>query len=182
MTRRRRKNNRRRSSTAARRHTRQRASERFGADLSAADYTRLVRMVQLRQGQQLADREKGREVWLLRFQGRKLPVVYDVGTRTIVSVLPPEHVAVAPFIAAPEPDRGPDPRLLALNQVAAAAAIPGSGPIRIGGIARHLPTGLEGSVLDADMERRTITIRAGETGRLEDRLACFDGPAFTGSG
>jgi len=181
MTRRKGKNNRRRSSTAARRHTRQRASERFGADLSAADYTKLVRMVQLRQGRQLKDREKGREVWLLRFQGRKLPVVYDVGTRAIVSVLPPEHAAVAPFIAAPEPDRGPDPRLVALSQ-AAETAVPGSGPVRIGGVARHLPTGLEGPVLDADMERRTLTIRAGETGRLEDRLACFDGPAFTGGG
>ncbi len=41
-----------------------------------------------------------------------------------------------------------------------------------------MPTGISGVVLDADMMRRTVIIRAGETGRLEDRIACFDGPAL----
>jgi len=173
----RRKRSRRRSSAAARRHTRQRASERFAAGLTSADYTRLVRMVQLRQGRQLPDSGKNRELWLVRWQGQHLPVVYDTRAKVIVSVLPPEHEAVAPHIAQPEPAPGPDPRLNQLRELAGAAA-PDTGPVKIGGLARHLPSGCEGVVLDADMERRTLTIRVGSTGRLEDRLACFDGPAF----
>lgn len=167
----------RRKSGAARRHARQRADERFALSLSEADYAFLVRLVQLRQGDQLRRAEKGRELWLVRFRGQRLPVVYDRRSRVIVSVLPPDHEAVAPHIERAEVPTGPDPRLQGLQELAAAAA-PDPGPVKIGAPARHLPTGVEGSVLDADMERRTLTIRVGETGRLEDRVACFDGPAL----
>ncbi len=163
----------------ARRHTRQRGEERFELSLSRRDQARLIRMISQRRGQLLGQQDNDRQLWLLEWQGQRLPVVYDPRGAAIVSVLPQDHALVAAHIATAQAAPGRDPRLSQLKDVARDLELPpDSGPIRIGAVARHEPSGAEGPVLEADMATRTLTIRVGETGRLRDLIRCFAGPAL----
>jgi|SRR5690625_4769032 len=166
-----------RSQQAAKRHARQRAAERYRTDMSNGDLNRLTRLIRERRGELLTTQQDGRQLWLLNWQEQRLPVVYDPAGRTIVSVLPPDHAAVAAHVASATDKPAHDPRLRPLQQAAATLDLP-SGPVRIGVTARHEPSGIEGPVLDADVITRSITIRVGETGRLRDLISCFSGPAL----
>lgn len=163
----------------ARRHTRQRAEERFELKLSRRDQTRLIAMIGKGQGQLLDRQDDERQVWLLDWRGERLPVVYEPNGKLVLTVLPADHPSVAGHIASPVPAVKRDPRLTPLKEVARDLGLPDSkGPIRIGAVARHDPTGLEGTVLDADMTSRILSIRVGETGQLRDFIRCFSGPAL----
>ncbi len=174
----------RRDTLNARAHAVQRAAERFGTELTKADMAQLVGKVQRRDGRRLEKQQQNRELWLVTYRSQSIPVVYDTRGKTIVSVLPADHKSVVAHIGQADPAAGGqrDPWLSALGGVARELGIDRKSAkdepvIREGAVARHEPSGIEGEVLDASMETRTITIRVGETGTLRDRIPCFSGPA-----
>lgn len=167
--------------SGAERHTRERAEERAGLTLSRKSQARLVRRILHGEGKLLERRPEGREVWMVQHAEETIFPVFDRPARLIVTVLPADHELTAAHFTSLQ-SGGPDPRLAVLKQVAEEAGLEkpahGTPLVVYGAVARHMPTGISGVVLDADMMRRTVIIRAGETGRLEDRIACFDGPAL----
>lgn len=174
----------RRDTLNARQHATQRAEERFGTKFTKSDMAQLVRLVQRRTGKLLEAQSPHRELWLITYRNQPIPVVYDTRGKTIVSVLPAHHKSVVAHIGLADPAgaTGRDPRLGGLGDLAHEFGLKKGNPvdnpvIREGATARHVATGIEGIVLEACMETRTITIRAGETGTLRDRIPCFDGPA-----
>lgn len=176
----------RRDTLNARAHATQRAAERFGAEFTKSDMAQLVRLVQQGAGKLLETQPPHRELWLITYRNQPIPVVYDRRGSTIVSVLPAHHKNVVAHIGLNDPagHTKRNPRLGGLGDLARELGLQKGSTtvpqvIREGELARHVTTGVEGSVLEACMETRTITIRAGDTGTLRDRIACFDGPALT---
>lgn len=173
------KQSKRRDTVNARAHTAQRAAERLGTGLTKADLAQLVRRIERREGTMLEKQSGSRELWLLSYGDRKIPAVYDTAGRTVVTILPVDHPSVVAHIAAPEQrPTGRDPRLAGLQKFADQLGLKrgDNQVIREGEMAVHDPTGLQGPVVRACMETRTITISVGESATLRDRMYQFSGP------
>lgn len=171
----------RRDTVNARAHAAQRAAERLGSELTKADLAQLVRRIERREGTLLEKQAGSRELWLLTYRGNKIPAVFDTAGRTVVTILPVDHSSVVAHIEAPpQSATGRDPRLASLQAVAGELGLNrgDSQVIREGEPAVHGPTGLEGPVVKACMETRTITIRIGESATLRDRIHQFSGPGL----
>lgn len=167
----------------AARHALERAEERTGLRLTRSALGKIVRRIRNGDGKCLSRQPDGREIWMVMHGGEPVFPVFDRSNKVIVTVLPADHEIAARHYSVPESGPGTGTHLAGLEQAAAEIGLArhaDSGSVRIvvGAHARHVPTGLEGEVLDADMERRTVTIRAGDTGTLEDRIPCFDGTAM----
>ena len=86
----------RRANHAAYHHTATRARERYGVDLTRADYAALIRLIQRQCGVFIWSASRSRSIWRLIWQDQPLLVVYSRSTKVIVTCLPAEWLPLEP--------------------------------------------------------------------------------------
>jgi hypothetical protein len=79
---------------AQRLHAGLRAGVRYGVTISPQENELLAKRIQTRDEVEFLERQSKRvTVWLVKHEGKEIPVVYDKQRKTIVTVLPPEYLA-----------------------------------------------------------------------------------------
>ena len=80
--------NRRTRKAAKHAHARQRASERFGVDLSLKACKAIVKQIKSGKAVWLSDDENGRKTYLVSYGDTDMRVVYDPSISEMITVLP----------------------------------------------------------------------------------------------
>jgi hypothetical protein len=78
---------------AQRLHAGLRAGVRYGVTISPQENELLAERIQKRDEVEFLERQSKRvTVWLVKHEGKEIPVVYDKQRKTIVTVLPPSYL------------------------------------------------------------------------------------------